>query len=129
MKRLVLLAVMGAVGLGVAPVSFAANCDRTVLRNDYDYIYCSRKLYEKTDAELNANYKALRAKLGPNSRNAATLKSGQLRWIRERDAECMSSSGLSVDCALEKTIERNSWLQVRLRECKTVGCMRSKLGD
>ena len=104
-------------------VSYADNCDTA--RNTYDDIYCTNKVYASADNDLNKNYKLLRAKLTENQK--AILKKSQLRWIRERDDECTTSTGVNVECRLRTTQERNHWLQERLRECNTIGCKTSRL--
>ena len=55
------------------------------------------------------------------------LKKSQLAWIRERDAQCTTDTGIDVQCRLSTTQERNNWLRERLRECKTIGCKTNAL--
>lgn len=98
--------------------TLADNCERA--RNDYDAIYCTNKLYASADVELNNNYKQLRTKLNAQQKNI--LKKSQLAWIRERDTQCTTDTGIDVECRLSTTQERNNWLRERLRECKTIGC-------
>ena len=107
----------------IASLSFADNCDNT--RNTYDDIYCTNKVYASADAELNKNYQLLRTKL--NSNQKAILKTSQLSWIRDRDNECTTSTGVDVRCRLRTTQERNHWLRERVRECTTIGCKTSAL--
>ena len=109
--------------LGVLLLTSYANADNA--RNTYDDIYCTNKVYASADAELNKNYQALRAKL--SDKQKTTLKRSQLQWIRERDANCTTDTGVNVNCRLETTQERNHWLLERLRECKTIGCKSSAL--
>ena len=118
MKKILLL---GA--LLLTSYANADNCDSA--RNTYDDIYCTNKVYASADAELNKNYQALRAKL--SDKQKTTLKRSQLQWIRERDANCTTDTGVNVNCRLETTQERNHWLLERLRECKTIGCKSSAL--
>ncbi len=121
MKRtlvtLMLLACSGA--------ALADNCD--VTRTTFDDVYCTNKLYADADRELNQNYQKLRGLL--NARQKSTLKRSQLAWIRNRDAQCVDDNSIDVGCRLSTTQERNNWLRERLRECKTVGCMSSRLSD
>lgn len=126
MKKLLL-------GLGLAAVCLTAhadNCDHT--RNSLDAIHCSNIIYQKADKELNTVYKQLTKKL--SVANKKTLRSGQLRWIKQRDQACTMNSvdmGEVIDsaCLLDQTTSRTNWLNDRLRECTTVGCMASKLDD
>lgn len=118
MKNILLLSVLLFAGS-----AYADNCDS--VRNTYDDIYCTNKLYASADDELNRNYQALRAKL--SNQQKSLLKSSQLQWIRERDESCTTDTGVNVNCRLETTVERNQWLQERLRGCKTIGCKTSTL--
>lgn len=116
------------IGLMIMSLSgfvFADNCDN--VRNAYDDIYCSNKLYASADAELNKNYQLLRTKLTTNQKT--TLKRSQVAWIRERDAQCSDEAERTVfvNCNLEKTQQRNAWLRERIRECDTIGCKNSAL--
>lgn len=118
MKRMLLMSILILSGF-----AYADNCDNA--RNTYDDIYCTNKVYASADAELNKNYQALRAKLNASQKNI--LKKSQLDWIRERDDQCTTSTGVDVSCRLQTTQQRNSWLTERLRECKTIGCKTSAL--
>ncbi len=101
----------------------ADNCN--VTRNTYDDIYCTNKLYASADAELNKNYQLLRTKLTAHQKNL--LKRSQLSWIRERDDECTTQTGIDVNCRLSTTQQRNDWLRERVRECSTIGCKTNSL--
>ena len=117
--------------LAVATLSAAAfansACDKP--RNDFDGLYCLNKVYQEADAELNANYKKLLAKL--DATGAATLKKGQLGWINERNLSCSRRERdgffVNLGCATTQTINRAQFLQDRYRECVSSGCQNSKL--
>ena len=102
-------------------------CDQP--RNDFDGLYCLNKVYQEADIELNKNYKTLRPLLDANGQQA--LKLGQLAWIRKRNDECSrkedDSFFVNLRCATDTTVERLRFLQDRIRECKSAGCMNSKL--
>lgn len=102
-------------------------CDKP--RDDFDGLYCLNKVYQEADAELNANYKKLVAKLDKNG--AAVLKNGQLAWIDERNSSCSKREGtaffVNLNCATKLTINRAQFLQDRYRECVSSGCQNSKL--
>lgn len=123
MKKLILALLMSA------SASAFANSACDTPRNDFDGLYCLNKVYQEADKELNANYKALAAKLDANGKQ--TLKSGQLAWIDKRNKNCSKreSSGfyVNLDCATQTTIERAQFLQDRVRECASAGCQNSKL--
>ena len=110
--------------LAAAPLAaWADQCDNP--RNEFDAVYCMNKVYASADKDLNTNYQALRARLSNADKN--TLRRAQIRWIRERDNQCVDGKGIDVRCRLEMTQQRNHWLLERLRECKTVGCKPSEL--
>lgn len=102
-------------------------CDNP--RNDFDGLYCLNKIYQQADKELNANYKTLVPLL--DSGGKSNLKRGQLAWIRERDASCSRHEAdqffVNLECATNTTIERSQFLQSRIRECKSSGCLNSRL--
>ncbi|MDO4768994.1 MAG: lysozyme inhibitor LprI family protein [Brachymonas sp.] len=104
-----------------------SNCDKPV--NDFDGLYCLNKVYVEADKELNARYKELMPFLDSSGKSA--LKRGQLAWIRQRNNECSRREGnnffVNLDCAARQTIERVQFLQDRLRECKSSGCLNSRL--
>lgn len=104
-----------------------SNCDKPV--NNFDGLYCLNKVYIEADKELNARYKELMPFL--DSSGKAALKRGQLAWIKQRNNECSRQEGddffVNLDCATKQTIERAQFLQNRLRECKSSGCLNSKL--
>ena len=115
--------------LVLASGSAFANSACDTPRNDFDGLYCLNKVYQEADKELNANYKALAAKL--DAAGKQKLKSGQLAWIGNRNQNCSKreSSGfyVNLDCATQTTIERAQFLQDRVRECVSAGCQNSKL--
>lgn len=116
----VALAISGSVLAGEA-------CDNP--RNDFDGLYCLNKIYQEADLELNANYKLLTPLLDVNGKSQ--LKSGQLAWMKERNANCSRRDGSSflvdLQCATDTTIARSQFLQDRIRECKSAGCLNSRL--
>lgn len=121
-----LLVLISAAALSTAALANSA-CDNP--KNDFDGLYCLNKVYQEADAELNANYKKLVARL--DSGGAALLKKGQLTWIEQRNAQCSKREAESffvdLDCATDQTIERTQFLQDRYRECVSSGCRNSKL--
>ncbi len=117
-----------ALSLAVSgPVLAAAACDKP--RNDFDALYCLNKIYQEADKELNANYKALAPRLDTDDK--AHLKTGQLAWMKDRNANCSRRDGSSflvdLQCATDITIARSQFLQDRLRECKSAGCLNIRL--
>ncbi|SHG49225.1 lysozyme inhibitor LprI family protein [Massilia sp. CF038] len=123
MKKLLI-----AVLLCVSGSAFANSaCDKP--KNDFDGLYCLNKVWQEADKELNENYKALASKLDADGKKA--LKTGQLAWIKSRNNSCSklepTAFWVDLDCANKTTIDRSRFLQDRIRECASAGCMNSKL--
>lgn len=121
---------MFTAALLLTPLAHAAQCDHP--RSTLDAIHCKSIVYERADQDLNRAYKALTQRL--SARDRITLRKGQRTWLREREQQCTVHSvdqgdGVLANCLLTRTTERTNWLNDRLRECRTVGCLSSKLGD
>lgn len=123
MKNWILAPILAISG----PVLAASACDKP--HNDFDGLYCLNKIYQEADTELNTNYKALAPLLDADGK--ARLKAGQLAWMKTRNASCSRRDGNSflvdLQCATDTTIARSQFLQDRLRECKSAGCLNSRL--
>lgn len=104
-----------------------SNCDKPI--NDFDGLYCLNKVYGEADKELNERYKELVSLL--DAPGKAALKKGQIAWMKQRNSECSRREGhdffVNLDCATNQTIDRAQFLQSRVRECKSAGCLNSKL--
>ena len=115
-----------ALSVAVAPV-FAAGCGKP--RNAFDQVYCAGNLFSQTDKDLNTTYSSLRQKLNASQKDA--LKQGQLAWIAKRDAECSEEKRngyyVNLDCAIELTQSRLTFLKERERECNSTGCVTEEL--
>lgn len=102
-------------------------CDKP--KNDFDDLYCLNKVYSQADKDLNESYGELAKMLDADGKKQ--LKSGQLSWMRRRNADCSYSDSrgffVNLDCAAQTTIERLQFINDRKRECKSAGCMNSKL--
>lgn len=102
-------------------------CDKP--RDDFDGLYCLSKIYQEADKELNSNYKTLVPLLSGEGK--IQLKSTQLDWQKSRNSECSRREGksflINLRCATETTISRSQFLQNRIRECRSSGCLNSKL--
>ncbi|MDK2123839.1 lysozyme inhibitor LprI family protein [Parachitinimonas caeni] len=105
----------------------AAGCDNP--KNDFDDLYCLNKVYLQADKELNENYGKLVKQLDDEGKKL--LKKGQLEWIANRNRDCSYKDAkgfyVNLDCAATTTISRAQFLQDRVRECSSAGCMNSKL--
>lgn len=58
-----------------------------------DLNLCADQAYRKSDADLNAAYKAVTERLKDDQATLAKLQSAQKAWLFFRDAECAFSSG------------------------------------
>jgi uncharacterized protein YecT (DUF1311 family) len=113
--------------LAAGPAFANSACDHVT--NDFDGLYCLNKVYQQADADLNVAYKQLVGHLDADGR--AVLRKHQLQWMAERNVSCsMRKEGafyVELDCATRLTIDRTRFLQDRVRECVSAGCMNSRL--
>ncbi|WP_454677727.1 lysozyme inhibitor LprI family protein [Achromobacter marplatensis] len=58
-----------------------------------DLNLCADQAYRKSDAELNAAYRTVTARLKDDQTTLTKLQSAQKAWLFFRDAECAFSSG------------------------------------
>lgn len=80
----------------LAPVSVVRADDCANATSQADMTACAGTAYKKTDAELNAAYKQIIARLKPNPAATKLLVTAQRNWLSFRDAECaFSSSGVA----------------------------------
>ena len=107
----------------------AQNCDKP--NNDFDGLYCLTKVYLEADKELNNSYNKLSKLL--NKQQKATLKRGQLAWMRDRNDRCSYNDDegffVNMGCATRKTTTRVNFLNERVRECNAGSCRDSRLGE
>jgi uncharacterized protein YecT (DUF1311 family) len=114
--------------LAIACASAADSaCDHP--QNNFDGLYCMNKVYLQADKELNEAYGKLAKKLDAPAKKS--LKSGQLKWMEERNGTCSFSDDrgfyVNMDCATNRTVARVQFLNDRLRECESTGCQTDKL--
>jgi len=102
----------------------SSKCDNPRL-TDFDRNYCMNKVYTEADKELNINYKKLMPML--NKDGKSRLKKSELVWIEDRDNACQYGSMTNIQCKIDYIIDRTNFLQDRIRECKSSGCLNSKL--
>lgn len=121
------LTIVAAFAMAIQAAFANSNCDNP--RDDFDGLYCLNKVYLQADKELNELYGKLNSKL--DSSGKSTLKQGQLAWIDNRNQRCSQrdSAGfwVNLNCATRTTIDRTQFLNDRLRECSSAGCMNSRL--
>ena len=124
---------MRNVGIAVLLLSmtsgvYAAGC--ATPKSAFDQVYCAGTLFAQVDHDLNVEYGVLKKLIKPSGMSA--LKQGQLAWIKERNDQCSEEkpSGyfVNLDCANTMTQSRLAFLKERERECRSTGCVDSKLG-
>jgi uncharacterized protein YecT (DUF1311 family) len=100
-------------------------------KNAFDDVYCYSKLYIEADGDLNKAYSELTKLLSKDEK--ATLKKGELAWMRARDGKCSKQEGddnfVDLDCAVEETRNRIAFLEERTQECRASKCQAGKLGE
>lgn len=125
MKKLAIAVLLLAGSAG----AHAAGC--AAPRNAFDQVYCEGNLFSQTDHDLNDSYGALRKQLNPTQQ--ASLKKGQLAWIKQRDGKCSEEKTdgyyVNLDCAVTESQKRVDFLKERSRECSSTGCEEAKLGQ
>ncbi len=127
-RRLVLAAALLLAPLAIGSAAKADSaCDHT--HNDFDGLYCLSKVYQQADHDLNTAFTQLKSKLDADGQK--TLRSTQLQWLKARNDSCSRHEGTSfyinLQCATDTTEARTEFLQARIRECVSSGCMNSKL--
>jgi uncharacterized protein YecT (DUF1311 family) len=124
MKKIGLVLVLACPSAG----AHAAGCAKP--RNAFDQVYCAGNLFSQADKDLNTTYGDLRKQL--KAPEQATLRTGQLAWIKQRDNACSEEKPngyyVNLDCAVDMTQQRQAFLKERQRECSSTGCVDSKLG-
>ena len=128
MKMKHLLASCALLALAVPFTAHAAGCGHAVRSTRR---YCTSTQFSQSDRDLNDEYGRLRKQLSGDQQ--ATLKAGQLAWLKQRDAQCSETRNNSylvdIQCANDMTQSRLSFLRERERECSSTGCVTSKLGE
>jgi uncharacterized protein YecT (DUF1311 family) len=124
MKKIFTSSLVVSLFLTIANASASSACDKPNL-TDFDRNYCLNKVYGEADKELNIKYKQLKSML--NGEGKRKLARGEKGWIRDRDNSCQFGSTTYINCEIDYTVDRTNFLQDRIRECKSAGCMNSKL--
>lgn len=65
---------------------------------------CAGQAYGKTDAELNAAYKQITARLKDDRDTSKLLRDAQRNWLAFRDAECAFSTSASAQGSVYPTL-------------------------
>lgn len=81
-------------GLGISS-ALAEDCSNP--QTQTDMTICAVDAYNKTDAELNATYKEITARLKSDPDTAKLLVAAEKAWMAFRDAECTFANSQTVD--------------------------------
>ncbi|MGS0893892.1 lysozyme inhibitor LprI family protein [Burkholderia stagnalis] len=124
-----LLASCALLALAAPFAAHAAGCAKP--HSAFDQVYCTSTQFSQADRDLNDEYGRLRKQLSGDQQ--AALKTGQLAWLKQRDGQCSETRNNSylvdLQCAVDMTQSRLSFLRERERECSSTGCVASKLGE
>jgi uncharacterized protein YecT (DUF1311 family) len=77
-------------------ISIAAAEDCSNLQTQTDMTICAVGEYDKADAELNASYKQIMARLKSDPDTAKLLVAAEKAWMAFRDAECTFANSQTV---------------------------------
>ncbi len=99
-------------------------------KNDFDGVYCSTKVYLRSDGVLNDLYDELNRLLTEEEKEI--LKESQHAWMDRRNDRCSinTSQGffINMECATATTRNRTRFFMARIDECKSSkGCNRDNL--
>jgi uncharacterized protein YecT (DUF1311 family) len=107
----------------------AARADCANTNNPFDDVYCDIQVFHQADHQLNGDYAALKKLLNPAEQ--ASLKQGEVAWIKDRNAQCTQSDNdyefVAMDCAVSMTNTRDDFIKSRERECASTGCVDGEL--
>ncbi len=107
-----------------------AKADCAHSSNPFDDVYCDIQVFHQADHQLNVDYGDLSKTL--NAAQKASLKQGEIAWIKDRNKQCTESQDgydfVAMDCAVEMTNKRDSFIKDRARECASTGCVDSAIG-
>lgn len=103
--------------VGLAKAQNATQCDGTT----YEMRMCLSKIHQKSDAELNAAYRAALQEMRDSKRHSDSLRTAERRWIAYRDAQCKAQYDLfeggtggpieELACLIEMTDQRTAELK------------------
>jgi len=107
-----------------------AKADCSQLTEPFDQVYCDIQVFHQADHQLNVDYSDLHKILNPAEQTS--LAHGEIAWIKDRDQTCTESQDgynfVAMDCAVDMTNQRDSFLKDRARECASTGCVDSEIG-
>ncbi|KOF52637.1 MULTISPECIES: lysozyme inhibitor LprI family protein [unclassified Achromobacter] len=83
--------VLAGLALAAGAQAQGLNCADPATQTDMNL--CADQAYRKSDAELNAAYKSLVARLHKDRQAESRLNTAQRAWLAFRDAECAFAAG------------------------------------
>jgi uncharacterized protein YecT (DUF1311 family) len=96
MRSLQILMMCSALFMPASATHAAESCD-SANGSQADLNACYSKAYKQSDAELNARYRQITARLKDNQSAAKLLVTAQKAWVGFRDAECSFSTSASAE--------------------------------
>ena len=76
----------------------------------FDMQHCAAHDLRVADAEMSANYKALRAKLGQAARGKLLVE--QRRWLKARDRDCLAKGRRQGGGTMAPVTVAHCWVEV-----------------
>ncbi|MGB3436327.1 lysozyme inhibitor LprI family protein [Achromobacter sp.] len=89
--RIAIMTAAAALALAASAQAQALDCGKAATQTDMSL--CADQAYRKSDADLNAAYKEVNARLKNDRDTATQLHAAQKAWLFFRDAECAFASG------------------------------------
>ncbi|WP_447921610.1 lysozyme inhibitor LprI family protein [Achromobacter aegrifaciens] len=89
--RIAIMTAAAALALAASAQAQSLDCGNAATQTDMSL--CADQAYRKSDADLNAAYKDVNARLKDNRDAATQLHAAQRAWLFFRDAECAFATG------------------------------------
>jgi uncharacterized protein YecT (DUF1311 family) len=100
-----LLILLAAAALTLSSSAHAEDCQNAASQREMNS--CASAAYEKSDAELNALYKQVTARLKGDAKQTKLLVAAQRAWIAFRDAECAFVGEPTADGSANPLVRAN----------------------
>jgi uncharacterized protein YecT (DUF1311 family) len=100
-----LIVLLAAAALTMSSSVRAEDCQNAASQRELNN--CANAAYEKSDAELNALYKQVTARLKDDARRTKLLVATQRAWIAFRDAECAFVGEPTADGSVNPLVRAN----------------------
>jgi uncharacterized protein YecT (DUF1311 family) len=100
-----LIVLLAAAALTMSSSVRAEDCQNAASQRELNN--CANAAYEKSDAELNALYKQVTARLKDDAKQTKLLVAAQRAWIAFRDAECAFVGEPTADGSVNPLVRAN----------------------